>query len=86
MPEGLKHYALHTNIGFIPGRITVESPEDAKDVAATIQNEYTLTPLSRWGTGQPNPTGEYNVLMRAYGPEGDILTGKYTPPPVTKVK
>lgn len=54
-PEGMKQYQLHTNIGFIPGRTTVKSPEDAKEVAATIQNEYMLTPLSRWGSGKPNP-------------------------------
>ena len=55
VPEGMTQYKLHTNIGFIPGRSAVKSPEDAAQFAATIQNEYTLTPLSRWGTGAPNP-------------------------------
>lgn len=35
----------------------------------------------------PTPkSGEYFVILRTYSPEGDILTGDYTPPPVEKVK
>lgn len=54
VPQGMKHFKSHTTIAFIPGRTMVRSPEDAKKVADTIQDHYTLTPLSRWGTGAPN--------------------------------
>lgn len=55
VPAGMKHYPVHTNVAFLPGRTCVSSPEDATQFAATIQNEYALTPLSRWGSGAPNP-------------------------------
>jgi hypothetical protein len=33
----------------------------------------------------PAPTGAFNLTMRLYGPKQDALTGKWDPPPVTKV-
>ncbi len=54
VPEGMKHYRLASNVGFMPGRSTVTSPEDAKLFATTVMDKYTLTPLSRWGKGAPN--------------------------------
>ena len=33
----------------------------------------------------PAPDGPYNVTMRLYAPKPDALTGKWNPPPVTKV-
>lgn len=54
-PAGMKHFRLATNVGFLPGRNMVKSPEDARAFATTVQNQYTLTPLSRWGNGPPNP-------------------------------
>jgi hypothetical protein len=55
VPEGMKHYRLASNVGFLPGRSMVTSPEDAKQFAATVMDKYALTPLSRWGKGAPNP-------------------------------
>jgi hypothetical protein len=34
----------------------------------------------------PTPRDNYFVVMRVYGPEGDILTGKWQQPPVRQVK
>jgi DNA sulfur modification protein DndE len=55
VPKGVKHYRVHTNVAFLPGRTMVNSPEDARTFAATVQDHITLTPLSRWGKGAPNP-------------------------------
>jgi hypothetical protein len=32
----------------------------------------------------PAPQGAFNLTMRLYGPKSEALTGKWTPPPVTK--
>ena len=55
VPKGMKHFRVHTNVAFLPGRSMVRSPEDAKAFADTVQDHYTLTPLSRLGKGPPNP-------------------------------
>lgn len=34
----------------------------------------------------PAPKGPFNVTMRLYGPKSEVLTGKWNPPPVTKVQ
>jgi hypothetical protein len=34
----------------------------------------------------PAPKGPFNLTMRLYSPEADALTGKWNPPPVTKVE
>jgi len=34
----------------------------------------------------PAPKGPFNLTMRLYGPKLDALTGKWNPPPVTKVQ
>jgi hypothetical protein len=34
----------------------------------------------------PAPKGPYNLTMRIYAPKADTLTGKWNPPPVTKVQ
>ena len=33
----------------------------------------------------PAPKGPFNLLMRLYAPRSDVLTGKWNPPPVTRV-
>lgn len=33
----------------------------------------------------PAPKGKFNLLMRLYAPRSDTLTGKWNPPPVTRV-
>jgi hypothetical protein len=34
----------------------------------------------------PAPKGEFTLLLRLYGPKSDVLTGKWNPPPVTRVQ
>jgi len=34
----------------------------------------------------PAPKGPFNVLLRLYAPRSDALTGKWNPPPVTKLE
>jgi hypothetical protein len=34
----------------------------------------------------PAPTGPFNLTMRLYAPKSEALTGKWNPPPVTKVQ
>jgi hypothetical protein len=34
----------------------------------------------------PAPAGAFNLTMRLYGPKADVLTGKWNPPPVTKLQ
>ena len=34
----------------------------------------------------PAPKGAFNLTMRLYAPKEDALTGKWNPPPVTKVE
>src|SRR4051794_11447424 len=34
----------------------------------------------------PAPKGPFNLTMRLYAPKADALTGKWDPPPVTKVQ
>jgi len=34
----------------------------------------------------PAPKGAFNVLMRLYAPRSEVLTGKWNPPPVTRVQ
>jgi hypothetical protein len=55
VPAGMTQVPLHTSVGFLPIRTMVKNTDDAKAFAATTQDKYTLTPLSRWGTGAPNP-------------------------------
>lgn len=77
-PAGMRHYRLASNVGFLPGRSMVRSLEDARTFAATVQDRFTLTPLSRWGKGPPNPNRDtiasplpidpaknYNAQLRA---------------------
>ncbi len=34
----------------------------------------------------PAPKGAFNLLLRMYAPSMDALTGKWNPPPVTRVQ
>ena len=34
----------------------------------------------------PAPKAAFNLTMRLYGPKSEVLTGKWSPPPVTKVQ
>ena len=51
-------------------------------VTITMSNKRPKgTPKANW---LPAPKGEFNVMLRAYGPEGDVASGDYTPPPVKR--
>jgi DNA sulfur modification protein DndE len=65
VPAGLKQFEVKTNIVFLPGRSMVKGLEDAKDYAGRVQDKFTITPLSRWGKGTPNPNrdSETNPLL-----------------------
>lgn len=56
VPEGMKHFKLASNVGFLPGRSMVTSPEDAKMFTSTVQDKFALTPLSRGERLLPIPT------------------------------
>jgi hypothetical protein len=34
----------------------------------------------------PAPKGPFNVMLRLYAPRAEALTGKWNPPPVTKLE
>jgi hypothetical protein len=34
----------------------------------------------------PSPKGPFNMTMRLYAPSADALTGRWNPPPVTRVQ
>jgi hypothetical protein len=34
----------------------------------------------------PAPKGAFNLTMRLYAPKSDALTGKWNPPPITRVQ
>ena len=38
------------------------------------------------GNWLPAPKGPFNLTMRLYGPKSDALTGKWNPPPITKIQ
>ncbi len=82
VPDGMPHYRVKSNVAFLPGRTMVTDAEDAVLVASTIQDNYTLTPLSRWGSGAPNPNRDsisspltvdparnYNTQLMAMSPQ-----------------
>ena len=50
VPKGMSQIKAPTNIIWILGRTQVNSAQDGKDVVYEIQDGYTLTPLSKWGT------------------------------------
>lgn len=55
------------------------------DGASLEGNKLTLTACQRTPSSSPiAPKGPYNLTMRIYAPSSDALTGKWTPPPVTK--
>jgi hypothetical protein len=50
VPAGMSQIKAPTNMVWILGRTQVNSARDGKEVVYKIQDGYTLTPLSKWGT------------------------------------
>lgn len=62
--------------GYTPGLVK------GRDGSVTITMATELpqgTPEANW---LPVPDGPFNVMLRAYGPQGDVADGDYTPPEV----
>jgi hypothetical protein len=74
VPAGMLEIKAPTNMVWIIGRTQVNSSKDGEEVVHKIQDGYTITPLSKWGT--------------TYVPEKHVIDttiGK-TPPPVALEK
>ena len=56
-PEGLEAYRMSSNIAAIGGRTYTTGTPDDIGVAHALQDQYTLTPLSMWGTDYRPPIG-----------------------------
>ncbi|MBW2298636.1 MAG: DUF1254 domain-containing protein [Deltaproteobacteria bacterium] len=54
VPEGLQAIQAPTNMTWLIGRIQTNGKHDFPNVHR-LQDQITLTPLSRWKKGQPNP-------------------------------
>ena len=80
VPAGLKHFKVNTNIAFLPGRSMVKGLEDAKEYASKVQDKFTITPLSRWGKGAPNPNrdSETNPILPDPAKSYANIIGKMT--------
>ncbi len=50
VPDSMQQVKAPANMVWILGRTQVNSAQDGKDVVYKIQDGYTLTPLSKWGT------------------------------------
>lgn len=81
VPAGMKHYEVKTNVVFLPGRSMVKGIDDAKQFANTVQDQYTITPLSRWGKGAPNPNrdSEKNPLQADPSKNYSLILSKMSP-------
>jgi hypothetical protein len=54
LPDGVKKIQSPTNMTWLIGRIQANGKQDLPKVHR-LQDQVTLTPLSRWEKGQPNP-------------------------------
>jgi hypothetical protein len=65
--------------GYTPGLVT------GRDGSVTIlmsRKRPAHFPEANW---LPVPRGRFNVMLRAYGPQGTALDGSYVPPPIQRV-
>jgi hypothetical protein len=75
VPNSLSRFAVSSWMPFNT------NPDGSLDLI--VQNE---SPGPDMGTNWlPAPKGEFNLTMRLYAPRPDALTGKWNPPPVTRV-
>jgi DNA sulfur modification protein DndE len=71
VPAGMSQIKAPTNMVWILGRTQVNTARDGEEIVHKIQDGYTLTPLSKWGT---NYVPEKHVI--------DTTIGKIPPPAV----
>jgi hypothetical protein len=75
VPNSLNRFAVSSWMPFNT------NPDGSLDLI--IQNDRPAPEMeSNW---LPAPKGEFNLTMRLYAPRSDALTGKWNPPPVTRV-
>ena len=76
IPNSLNRFALSS---WMPFRYNADGSLDLH-----VQNES--PGKDREANWLPAPKGAFNLTMRLYAPSADALTGKWNPPPVTKVQ
>jgi hypothetical protein len=64
LPAGLEVIRSPTNMTWLIGRIQANGESDFPAVWR-LQEQFTLTPLRRWGSGKPNP----GVIIRDHNPD-----------------
>jgi hypothetical protein len=64
---------------YTPGLVTNRNGSITLTMAAT---RPAGTPAANW---LPVPKGPFNVMLRAYGPQGKVARGSYTPPAIARV-
>ena len=57
------------------------TPKDGSVTITMANKRPKETPKANW---LPIPKGQFNMMLRAYGPEGKVATGDYTPPAVKR--
>ena len=68
-----KKYAVAS---YTPG---LKTAPDGSVTITMAKKQPKGTPTANW---LPVPDGPFNVMLRAYGPEGNVASGDYTPPAV----
>ncbi|MBS3647815.1 DUF1254 domain-containing protein [Pseudaminobacter sp. 19-2017] len=76
VPNSLNRFALS---GWMPLKQNADGSLDLY-----LQNESPGT--DREANWLPAPKGPFNVMLRLYAPQPDALTGKWNPPPVTRME
>ena len=73
VPNGLSKYVVAS---YSPG--LKQNPDGSITIVMSATQPANV-PQANW---LPVPTGPFNVMLRAYGPQGPVQEGTYVPPPV----
>jgi len=76
VPNEATKYAVAS---YTPGLIT--DPDGSVTILMSAHRPIAF-PEANW---LPVPEGEFNIMLRAYGPQGSVLEGSYVPPVVRRV-